>query len=1458
VDSNYVVKLDGASYITWRALTIKPLDDDYGRGFVLDGKASYDSIVNCIIVLPAASSSSDDISGVYADALSGEYNVIAGNNITNGANGIYLRATSAALHTSNNVIDSNTVTGAYYYSIYISNNERIRVTKNTVNISAPRNSTSYGIYSTGSDSAYVYTGNTVNISNTTTTVYGMYFTGCDASETERGRVEANKIIAVTGNTGTLYGMYHSSSDNINNLNNVIALATSGSTTYGIYCTSGSGAKYYNNSVRTSSSSNTNRTAYFSTSSSTYGPTDIRNNIFSNEGDGAAMYIGNTNHIYSDYNMFYTTGSTLIEWGSNEYATLQEWRDTAYWDIHSIVYKPAFTSATDLMPDVNDPNVWAIHGRGVQIEGNSYDFNNNDRPVTLQAGVPDLGAYEFVPSSIPVELTATPADPAPGTTQVFMLGTDTVTKITWAPGSTVPTTITGRRYSGVVPPGLATGPPFMYFYTDFDTTGTAPANYSIEQFYLDPWQGLINSQRIIKMGRTLSGGNWFVSSNSAVNELTSTISESQLSFIDKFTGLTDGTAAAPPPSDLITTDSSNRGTRFWVAYGHHYDFSSNSQDMVLYLSAEEAANVQVKINGTSWVRNYSIPANTAIVSDVIPKSGLIDARITDEGLFNNAISIVSDVPIVAYAHIYNGSNSGAGMLLPVGVYGYDYTSLNSHQYYPGNAYSWFYIIADRDSTMVEITPSVTTKHGRPANTPFIVMLNKGQVYNVMGTTDGSLGSDLTGSRIRSIPNASGKCQPIAVFSGSSRTALCNTTNGDNFIQQVFPNTAWGTKYLTFATANSTSDNEYNSNIFRVMVKDPATHVTLNGNLLDPATLVVPGNYYEFSTTQGNGPNGAINIESNKPVLMAQYMVSTNAHQCTGVTADGDGDPELIYISPVQQGIKKAVFYNTDESSINSNYINVVVPTAGLSTLTIDGASTFTDVFVHPYDSNYTCVRYNLGDTAGQHIIQCDSAFTAITYGLGLVESYGYNAGTLVKNLNAYTSIANTLADGSVSDYTCPGAPFRFSMKLNLKPNTIVWHFSQVSNLTPNADVSQSNPVPTDSALVNGAWYYTYVLPQDYVYSSTTAFVVPISISHPDIESCNNSMDITLQVPVKPKPFTDFDTTFSGCVSDPVQFSGISNPYPGATVNKWTWDFGDATADSVQNPVKQYLAPGTYNVKLQAIGTDGCIGDTIKPVVVNGPAAVELEEDSIIACLGSDVTFRVANPSASVTYNWYDSLSAGTLLGTGDSYTISAISSAATIYVEAVEAGCAGFPRAKAVLMVSPPLTKPVAAVDSVGTDLVRFRWNAVPNATGYEVSIDNGLNWITPSSGPNGLIHLVTGLQSNQTITLMVKAKGCEDMVSDPVSGTTVPDGIFIPNAFTPNGDGLNDVLKVYSYLIKDMHFMVFNQWGEKIFESTNQSVAWDGSYKGRIQPSGVYMYVCRMTLKDGRVITKKGAINLVR
>jgi gliding motility-associated-like protein len=61
-----------------------------------------------------------------------------------------------------------------------------------------------------------------------------------------------------------------------------------------------------------------------------------------------------------------------------------------------------------------------------------------------------------------------------------------------------------------------------------------------------------------------------------------------------------------------------------------------------------------------------------------------------------------------------------------------------------------------------------------------------------------------------------------------------------------------------------------------------------------------------------------------------------------------------------------------------------------------------------------------------------------------------------------------------------------------------------------------------------------------------------------------------------------------------------------------------------------------------------------------------------------------------------------------------------------------------------------------------------------------------------------------------------------------------------------------------MHLMIFNQWGEKIYESSAQKPGWDGTYNGKQQPVGVYVYVLTMTMQDGTVVNKKGTVNLIR
>ncbi|MBC7946542.1 MAG: gliding motility-associated C-terminal domain-containing protein [Chitinophagaceae bacterium] len=1456
--ANYVLQLDSASYIIFKNMTITATGTTNARGVELARLASNDSLLNLTVNVPLSTSTSNTIAGIVGTALSGANNVIKGNTITNGSAGIYIAGASVANAASRLVIDSNIINNSFYYSIYTSNTKRVLVQKNRVTMASPRNATTYGIYGTNSDSAYQYVGNIINIDNVaSTTTYGLYLTGSDATVLEPARIANNRISAISGNTGTLYGMYQTATTNNSTVNNVIVINTTGASSYGIYSTGGGPNKYYNNSVNSVATSGTNNYAGYFTNTSGSG-VDVRNNIFSHRAGGRALYVGNTDYVYSDYNMLYTTGAILVARNTpaGTFATLAAWRTASGSDMNSIVYAPAFTSMTNLVPNVVDPEVWAIHGRGVQIPGNNYDFNNNARPTTVVAGVPDLGAYEFLPTSTPPVLTATPATPAAGTTQVFMFGTDTVTKVTWKPASTIPSSVSIRRYSGVTPPGMPATAKYMYFYTDVDIASSGAPNYDLQQFYIDPWQGLIPREIVTRLGRTNASNAWTMDSLSTVDTIKNFLRRDTLNFMDKFTGMTDSTIKAPPPPpNVISVDSSNKGTHFWVAYAHSWDFfsGSNSQNMVIYLSTDaQAANVKIRINGTDWVRNYTIAPNTVITTENLPKGGLYDARLLIEGTTPRGISIESDIPITAYAHIFSSTNSGATMLLPVGTYGYEYYTLNSRQSYTAtNSHSSFFVIANRDSTHVEITPSNPTSTGRPANVPFTVILNRGEVYQVLGAyISGIDGYDMTGSHVKSVPNLSGKCFPIAVFAGSTRTGFgCGTAaggSGDVIFQQVFPSQAWGKRYLTAPTSVDATPSSFMTNIYRVMVKDPTTIVTRNGTAL---TGLINGRYYQFESNATN------EILSDKPVMVAQYMSSSG--DCPNTS--GDGDPEMFYLSPVEQSIKFSGFYRNDQFNIDENYLTIIIPTNGIPSLRIDG----TNVFDHTYAHNapgYSVVIKRWPAGTGQSIVSSDSAFTGIVYGLGSVESYGYNVGTLVKNLNASGTISNVFASGSVP-YTCKGTPFRFRMRVSVKPVTIRWNLSQVPGLSPNVDIVQNSPLPADSSFSNGQWYYTYTLPGDYLMNAVGTYVVPISITHPSIEGCNSSLEFTLVVNVLPAPVTSFTTTFSGCIGDVVQFNGTSVPSNSVPVTQWNWNFGDNTTAAIQNPTKLYATPGTYNVNLRAIANDGCIGDTTKQVVVNARPLVDVSNDSIYVCSGSGATFTVLNPVTGAVYNWYNAATGGTLLGTGASFVLPNITAVTSAYVEAVVNGCASVNRVKVTALILPSLATPVAVVDSTGVNALRFRWSAVPNATGYEVSLNNGGTWSTPSSGPTGLTHTVTGLQVGQSVTLIVRALGgCVDVLSQPVTGTTVTDQIYIPNTFTPNNSGPaeNERLRVYSNIIREMRFMLFNQWGEKIFESRSQAVGWDGTHNGKPQPSGVYMYVCDIVLNDGTRVQKKGSINLIR
>ncbi len=88
--------------------------------------------------------------------------------------------------------------------------------------------------------------------------------------------------------------------------------------------------------------------------------------------------------------------------------------------------------------------------------------------------------------------------------------------------------------------------------------------------------------------------------------------------------------------------------------------------------------------------------------------------------------------------------------------------------------------------------------------------------------------------------------------------------------------------------------------------------------------------------------------------------------------------------------------------------------------------------------------------------------------------------------------------------------------------------------------------------------------------------------------------------------------------------------------------------------------------------------------------------------------------------------------------------------------------------------------------------------------------------------------------------------------------IFVPNAFTPDGDGMNDILYVRTEVGYDMDFKIFDRWGELVFESTDVKHGWDGTFKGRKLEPGVFDYYLRLTCYNKEVFVKKGNITLIR
>ncbi|MFI5163798.1 MAG: gliding motility-associated C-terminal domain-containing protein, partial [Bacteroidia bacterium] len=88
--------------------------------------------------------------------------------------------------------------------------------------------------------------------------------------------------------------------------------------------------------------------------------------------------------------------------------------------------------------------------------------------------------------------------------------------------------------------------------------------------------------------------------------------------------------------------------------------------------------------------------------------------------------------------------------------------------------------------------------------------------------------------------------------------------------------------------------------------------------------------------------------------------------------------------------------------------------------------------------------------------------------------------------------------------------------------------------------------------------------------------------------------------------------------------------------------------------------------------------------------------------------------------------------------------------------------------------------------------------------------------------------------------------------------VYVPNAFSPNGDGENDVLFVYGNCIIEMKLIIYNRWGEIVYEGIDPKKGWDGVFKEKMENTAVFDYYLTYKLITGAEGSKKGNISLVR
>jgi gliding motility-associated-like protein len=646
--------------------------------------------------------------------------------------------------------------------------------------------------------------------------------------------------------------------------------------------------------------------------------------------------------------------------------------------------------------------------------------------------------------------------------------------------------------------------------------------------------------------------------------------------------------------VYAQNGTSEGTEFWTGYMDHIYPPDGARGamMDLYITSAVSTTGKVTIADGSYTKNFTVTANQVTII-TIPSSAFIGAQ----GTYNKGIHITSLKPIAIYAHIFAQDSSGATLLLPVAAMGKDYYSINYYQSANAVAYSAFMVIATRDSTTVEITPAANLLNGALAGTTFNITLNKGQLYQ------GLSANDLSGTRIRSIGSGANACTKIAVFSGSSKIAItCDTAlkSSDNLFQQVYPTASWGKNYITIPLKNRNYD------IFRIILSNAATSVKLNGAIVPPANFT-NGFYHEFNSAKPNI------ITADQPIQVVQYAVTQGNTLTCKIDSTDVGDPEMIYLTPLEQTLDHVTLYSTQNFAILNSYINVIIKTAATKSFRID-SKPYTGFSVVPNNNLYAYAQIDVAP--GTHNISAGDGFNAIAYGFGQFESYGYAAGANLQGLNTFLVLQNPLTH-TYQNNGCAGVNYNLGLTIPYKTTKITWQFKD------GTPVYVDNNPKVDSVLKGTQELYRYTYPKGPVNNKRGSYTVIATVFDPSPDVCSSSQDIEFDYNITDPPVAKFGVS-NVCLGDSVLFTDQTTG--GATLKSWAWNFGDGGTSTLQNPLHKYLNPAKYSVSLMVTDIDSCTAIYNLSNLQIDPRPVAQFTSSIPDCATHAITFTDQSTSA----------------------------------------------------------------------------------------------------------------------------------------------------------------------------------------------------------------------------------------